>query len=269
MLKYYYITNDASVADVADNAGIDRIFVDLEYIGKEKRQPMDTVKNHHTVSDVINVRKAVKKAKLLVRINPLYDGTRGEIESVLDAGADMIMLPMWKSARDVRCVLDMIKGRAELIPLLETKEAAACINYVLSFNEINEIHIGLNDLSISLGKPFLFELLIDGTVDSLAETVKNSGKAFGVGGVGAVGLDVALKPENILAEQYRLGSDAVILSRSFCKAEDFESFEEFKNEFIKRLNKNREYEKMLSKCDSGYFKRVHSDTIDVIGKIIK
>ena len=45
-----YITNDPEIAQIAQDAETDRIFVDMEYIGKEKRQKgMNTVKNHHTI----------------------------------------------------------------------------------------------------------------------------------------------------------------------------------------------------------------------------
>ena len=36
-LKLMYITNRTDVAEIADDTGVDRIFIDLEYIGKEDR----------------------------------------------------------------------------------------------------------------------------------------------------------------------------------------------------------------------------------------
>ena len=57
MLKLFYITKDPAVARIAQAAGVDRIFVDMEYIGKAQRQGgMDTVQNHHTVEDVARLR---------------------------------------------------------------------------------------------------------------------------------------------------------------------------------------------------------------------
>ena len=35
MLKLMYITNNPDVAACAENAGVDRIFIDMEYIGKQ------------------------------------------------------------------------------------------------------------------------------------------------------------------------------------------------------------------------------------------
>ena len=49
MLKLMFITKNPDVALIAEKAGVERIFVDLEYIGKALRQGgMDTVQNHHT-----------------------------------------------------------------------------------------------------------------------------------------------------------------------------------------------------------------------------
>ena len=42
-LKLMYITNSPRIAEIAENVGVDRIFVDMEYIGKSERQGgMDT-----------------------------------------------------------------------------------------------------------------------------------------------------------------------------------------------------------------------------------
>ncbi len=52
-LKLMYITNRPDVALIAENVGVDRIFVDMDNIGKSERQGgMDSVQNHHTVEDV-------------------------------------------------------------------------------------------------------------------------------------------------------------------------------------------------------------------------
>ena len=45
-LELMYITNRADVAELAQRAGVDRVFVDMEYIGKDKRQGgLDTVQS--------------------------------------------------------------------------------------------------------------------------------------------------------------------------------------------------------------------------------
>ena len=81
-LKLMYITNKPDIAIIAEQAGVDRIFIDMEYIGKADRQGgMNTVQNHHTVEDVKKIKKVLKKAKLLVRVNPIHEVTNDYISS--------------------------------------------------------------------------------------------------------------------------------------------------------------------------------------------
>ena len=115
-LTLMYITNNVDIALIAQKSGVDRIWVDMEYIGKEKRQGgLDTVKSHHTVDDVKKLRPHIFSSELMVRINPIHDATDAycsteeEIEQVISAGADVVMLPMFKTAEDVRFTIDRIK----------------------------------------------------------------------------------------------------------------------------------------------------------------
>ena len=72
-LTLMYITNNPVTAQIAQDAGVDRIWIDMEYIGKDKRQGgMDTVKNHHTIEDIKRLRPVVTNAELMVRVNPLH-----------------------------------------------------------------------------------------------------------------------------------------------------------------------------------------------------
>ena len=75
-LTMMYITNNPAVARMAEEAGVDRVWVDLEYIGKAKRQGgMDTVQSHHTIEDIKVIRGAIRRAELLVRVNPIHEAT--------------------------------------------------------------------------------------------------------------------------------------------------------------------------------------------------
>lgn len=93
-----FITNNIEVAQIAERAGVDRIFIDLETVGKQERQGgMDTVQSHHTVEDVRAMRAALRASELFVRVNPIYEGSEQEIHAVLAAGAQVIMLPYFKT----------------------------------------------------------------------------------------------------------------------------------------------------------------------------
>lgn len=221
-LKLMYITNRPEVARIAESAGVDRIFVDMEYIGKTVRQGgMDTVQSHHTVEDVRTIRQAITDAELLVRVNPIHDAGDGygsseeEIDAVIEAGADIVMLPYFTTAEEVARFTSAVAGRARTMPLLESAQAAAAVDEILAVPGIDEIHIGINDMSLDLGKKFMFELLADGTVEQLCVKIKKKGVPYGFGGIAAPGGGM-LPSEYVIREHLRLGSTRAILSRSFC-----------------------------------------------------
>ena len=71
-LRLMYITNSPEVSLIAEKAGVDRIYVDLEHIGKADRQGgMNTVQSKHTIEDIKSVRSVITKSDLLVRCNSI------------------------------------------------------------------------------------------------------------------------------------------------------------------------------------------------------
>lgn len=267
MLEYFYITNSPEYAVACEKAGVDRIFIDMEHIGKEKRQGgLDTVKNHHTIEDIKSVRSVISIAKLLVRVNPIHEGSREEINAVINAGADFIMLPMWKTAEEVEIFLSLVNGRSKTVLLLETDKARLCLDEVIKLNGIDEIYVGLNDLHLSQQKKFMFELYTDGTVDEIAQKLKNANIKFGIGGVGRVNCDNLLPAENILCEHYRLGSSMVILARAFCDRVKY-GVEEFEQIMTNGITENREYERQIVNEKPSFFAHKHDETTKIIETI--
>ena len=248
-LKLMYITNRPDVAKIAEENGVDRIFVDMEYIGKAERQgKMDTVQNHHTIEDVRNVRAVLNKAELLVRLNPIHNATEeycsseDEINAVIDAGADIVMLPYFKTIEEIHRFITAVNGRVKTMLLLETKEAVAITDVILTMKGIDEIHIGLNDLCISYGKTFMFELLTDGTVERLCRKMELANKFYGFGGIASLGRGM-VPAEMIIKEHYRLGSHMAILSRSFCNINNFEELDAVEEIFYRGVREIRTLEK--------------------------
>ena len=244
MLKLMYITNIPEVARIAEDAGADRIMVDMEYIGKSLRQfGRDTVMNHHTFEDIRNIRKAIKKAELVVRCNPMHDAlpdyvsSEEEIKRIVDLGADYVMLPYFKTPEEVEQYIDYVDGKAKIYPLLETPEAINCLDDILAIPGIDEMHMGLNDLGIGYKKKFLFEVLSDGTVEKVSYKLREKKMPFGFGGIGVPGGGM-LPAQNIIGEHYRLGSDRVILSRAFCNTSietDIDRIRTIFNEGVKKI----------------------------------
>lgn len=252
-LKLMYITNHTGIAQILDEYGVDRIFLDLEIIGKEKRQGhLDTVISRHSIHDVALLRNVITKGQLLVRCNPIHESTKMEIEKIIDDGADIIMLPYFKSVEEVETFLECVKGRVKTNLLFETPEAVENADKILSLGGIDEVHIGLNDLHLGYGLTFMFELLTNGVVENLCQKFKQYHVPFGIGGIAALNKG-ALPAEYIIAEHYRIGSQCAILSRSFCDTRNFHTLTDFAVAFLQRFTEVKGYEKVLINENETFF----------------
>src|SRR6185503_15046672 len=93
------ITNDAGLAAHADAAGVNRIGIDLEYLGKAERQPHHGARlSHHDWDDLSRISQCVGQADLFARFNPIHAGTEAEIETALEFGVKVLMLPSFRTA---------------------------------------------------------------------------------------------------------------------------------------------------------------------------
>lgn len=266
-LKLMYLTNKERCARIAEDSGVNWIFVDLEVLGKVERQGhLNAVISHHSIKDVRRIKRVLTNAKLLVRVNPIYEGSQEEIDTVIKDGADTVMLPMFTSRDEVAAFLGYVNGRAETILLCETAKAVENIADILNLGGIDAVHIGLNDLHLSYGMDFMFEPLADGTVDMLCHKFRKKGIPYGFGGIASLGHGL-LPAEYILAEHYRLKSSMVILSRSFIKSEELENDENLEAEFHANVEAIRAYEAWLAKADELFFENNHSVTTDRIQAI--
>jgi 2-keto-3-deoxy-L-rhamnonate aldolase RhmA len=272
-MKLMYITNNPVVARIAENAGVDWIFLDMEVIGKAFRQSgLNTVQNHHTVDDIKRIRKAIKKSKLLVRVNPIHDAvdnypsSKDEIDASIEAGADILMLPYFKTVEEVKTFIHLVNGRAKTLLLLETVEAANLIDKILEVPGIDMIHLGLNDIHLELGMKFMFELLADGTVERLGDKIKAKGIPFGFGGIATLD-GGALQGSMVLKEHVRLGSSMVIVSRSFCNTEIITDLNEVKRIFDTGISDLRALEKETSQADAAYLEENRKAVVAAVNKI--
>ena len=272
-LNLMYITNRPEIARIAETAGVDRIFIDMEYIGKSERQAgMDTVQCHHSTDDIKNVKNAICQAEMMVRVNPIhnvspfYCSSEKEIDAAVCAGADILMLPYFKTADEVERFVNAVGGRVRTMLLIETPEAVQNIDKILDINGIDELFIGLNDLSLGYGKRFMFELLADGTVEGLCRKFKQKGLPYGFGGIAAIGKGT-LPSEYIIKEHYRLGSSGAILSRSFCNTQNMSDIKEIENTFMNGMAQIRSLEAECALKDKAYFDK-NKQEIDERIKII-
>ncbi|MBC5768386.1 aldolase/citrate lyase family protein [Ramlibacter albus] len=225
MLDLLQITNDPAFARRCDALDGMRLFVDLERLGKAERQAgRNTFISAHELGDVARIRDVAKRSKLMVRVNPLNQGSAEEVDAVLAHGPDLLMLPMFTSAQELREFARIVGGRVPIVPLLENAGALASLDEWVSTPGLYEVYVGLNDLHLSLGCRFMFEPLAQGVVDRVADAARAAGLRFGFGGIAR--LDEGLLPgRDVLAEHLRLGSGAVILSRTFHRPDSDTVFE--------------------------------------------
>ena len=275
MLDLMYITKNPDVAQIAEKAGVNWIFVDMEFIGKDHRQGgMDTVQNHHTVDDVSNIKASLSSAKVLVRVNPIHDKTIDypssfdEINSVINAGADIVMLPFFKTVEEVEQFIKIVDGRAKVCLLVETPEAASLLDNIVEVPGIDMIHFGLNDMHLALGMKFMFQLLADGSVDKWTSIVGRKGIKYGFGGLAS--LDGGAVPGRmILKEHYRLGSQMVILSRAFCNTDKITNKADIFEIFNKGIAEIRQLETEMENMTHEEFMMNHKSVCAAVDTIVK
>jgi hypothetical protein len=269
MINYMLITNQAQIASYAINAGVHRIFVDLEIIGKQERQGgLDTLISKHNIEDVAKVRAAIPTGNLLVRINPIHANTANEVEAVIAAGADLIMLPMFRTADDVAQLARLVAGRAGIVPLIETPEAMHNLAQITQVNGVTEIYIGFNDLHLALGLDFMFEFISNGMLQQMVSTIRAAGLPFGFGGIAR--LDEGLVPGRlIIAEHVKHGSSSVILSRTFHRqATDLQDLQA-KVDLPHEVALLRQFEQSCEQYSGEDFQNIHNELCTGIESIVK
>jgi len=213
-------TDDPALARCADAAGIDRIGLDLEWRGKSERQAgLGTRISQHEIERLPAIRGALSGAQLFARVNPLGPETADELELALGSGVEVLMLPMFDRAEEVARFCGLVHGRATVVPLLETRAAAEAITEIVAIEGVDEVHIGINDLALSLGLRSRFEVLDCPPVQRVADAVRDAGLRLGVGGIGRAGdRSLPIASDLIYAQYPRLGATAALISRAFIVA---------------------------------------------------
>ncbi len=211
-LRLFLFTTDALLAKQAEQVGIDSIIVDWERIGKRERQiSYSTQINADTPEDVVALAEVIS-IPITVRINPLDNNTSDEIETALDSGASIIMLPMAKVPSEVDKFISLVNGRAKTLVQIETH------TLVEHCHELRDLgwdysYIGLNDLMISRQKNSIWDLLADGTVEQIFQILNN--RIVGFGGVTRISGGNPIPFLELLHEMARLNCGLSVLRRTF------------------------------------------------------
>ncbi len=214
------LTDRPRLAAEADEAGVDRIGVDLERLGKAERQAgYETRLSTHDWTDLARVGGAIARAELFVRLNPLHASTASEVDRAIDLGAEVLMLPYFNGAEEVGAFVGLVRRRARVVVLVETAPAITRIRDIVAVPGVDEVMFGLNDLRLQLGVANHFEVLASPLLDAAAAEVRRCGLRLAMGGVGRVDGPPLPVPADLVCAQYpRLGATGAWIARSFLES---------------------------------------------------
>ena len=205
-------TTDLALALRAERAGIDSIMVDWETKGKEARQKGRNLEGNNDTPEDVHSLSSNLKIPVSVRINPLGGYTLSEVNTALNNGAEIIMLPMARSVTEVKSFLSIVGERAKTIVQIETPSLAKEIE---DFSNLDwdYAYIGLNDLMVARGGHSIWEAISDGTAEAICRYLE--GRKYGFGGSTVLGGGEPIMGDLILHELVRLGGCMSIMRRTF------------------------------------------------------
>jgi hypothetical protein len=212
----WHWTDDQVEAAVCAEAGLDRIGLDIDTLGKKARQAgQDSWISPHELTSLPRLRARLPGHCLFLRTNALHAGSRDEIEAALDAGVDLLMLPNFQTIHEVEAYLGIVRGRVQVVPLVERRAALPLIAAFPALG-IEEFHVGLNDLALDFGVADRLSLLLHRDIEAMCELARAEKLKFGIGGVALPGQDgLPVAALSVIAQHGRLGSTGAMLARSF------------------------------------------------------
>ena len=195
------------------------VVIDLERWGKPSRQQaarallgVETTMSQDTLESLQRARRIVPPSvSLICRTNDISLIGDREVDEIVDAGADELLLPMIRSAREVERIMTLVAGRAGVGIMVETPEALERMAD-LGCLPVSRMYIGLMDLALERRSLSPFVALIDGTVDRIRSAVT---APLGVAGLTVPVGGSPVPSRLIAAELARLGLDFTVLRRSF------------------------------------------------------
>lgn len=109
----------------------------------------------------------------------------------------------------------MTDDRARVVPLVERLDAVDLVGMLAGVG-VEEIHVGLNDLSIDRGLSNRLSVLVSPVMDRIAQTARAAGLRVGLGGLGRAGDEALPVPSDLVYAQHtRLGASGALIARSF------------------------------------------------------
>jgi len=207
----FLFSTDVEAIEPAVAAGVAGVVVDWERVGKRHRQSgADTQIGEDTAADLARVRAATA-ARVLCRVDNVRDLLPDQIEAAIAGGADEILLPMVRSAREIEDVLRQVDGRSDVGALIETVAALGELSEIATL-PLARVYVGLNDLAIERRSTTIFAPLVDGTLDRIR---RHFAVPFGFGGLTVTDLGAPIACRLLIGEMARLGCAFTFLRRSY------------------------------------------------------
>ena len=206
--------HDACHIPALRDAGITSFLVDLEVMGKDLRQlGFDTDISPGNL-DALRAMSPIPDIARWCRLNSYGKWSAREVEHAIEAGADVLILPMVRDPRTIETFLKLLGGRTASCVMLETRQALSLAGELDGLG-VDHAYFGLNDYRIDSGNASLFQPLTDGTLEAVRRAIRKT--RFGFGGLTSMDKGSPLPSIKILEELERLDCDLVFLRRSFKK----------------------------------------------------
>lgn len=214
-MDLWLFVDDEPLAEAAGSFGVDGVVVDLETRDKAARQSdRNTQVTASTVDDVFVLRRHTD-LPMMVRIDAVSDATPDQLDRVVRAGADEVLVPMVRTVDELDCVLDHVNGRVEVSCMVETTDVLEVLSD-LALRPVRGFYVGLNDLGIERSTRTIFDAFVDGTVDEVVARLTPS--PVGVAGLTHPEAGRPLPCRQLLDELVRLDASFTFLRRSFVAA---------------------------------------------------
>lgn len=211
------ISNLPHEINLAQCAGIHTVLIDLERETKLERQMgKGLFISDHIIDDLRLIRKTFPELTIVTRINSLNKDSDHEVENVLEAGTDAIMIPFIQTCEELSIFNEYIKHRSNIIPLFETIWSVLHIEKCLDALDTDTCHFGLNDLALEQGWSSIFTAFEWPPFLHALDIVRKRGMQFGIAGIGNQ-LDTSLPvhPSDFFIQQIKQGGSRFWLSRNF------------------------------------------------------
>lgn len=209
--EFCLFTNEVAFGRQARAAGIEHLVIDWENQGKHERQRGALLESNQDTPEQLQRLQAEVPGSVLCRINGYGPGLREEVDWAVQAGANVVFLPMVRRVEHVEEFVNVLAGRAQPAILVETADGVLLAPRLARL-PLSMVYMGLNDLALSRGTG-LFEAVRDGTVERVRRCFENC--PFGFGGLTVADAGAPLPTRLLALEMSRLGCDFTFLRRSF------------------------------------------------------